>query len=99
MAGEDLYEQAVAGERAFLERLGGGLVEDAWPARAGALLALCRDEACRGKNAKVRADGVPVQTDACSKLTGVKGRLASCKASRIRTRLGSLRARWSSVPS
>jgi hypothetical protein len=54
-------------------RRGRGLVEDAWPARAGALLASCRDEACLGKDAKVRADGVPVQTDARSKLTGVEG--------------------------
>jgi hypothetical protein len=52
-----------------------GLVEDAWPARAGALLASCRDEACLGKDAKVRADRVPVQTDARSKLTGVEGSL------------------------
>ena len=75
MAGEDLRKQAIAGERAFVERLGRGLVEDAWPARAGALLAPCRDEACLGKDAKVRADGVEVQTDARSKLTDVEGRL------------------------
>src|SRR3990170_4174930 len=65
----------MAGERARVERLRRGLVEDPRPARAGALLASCRDEACLGKDAKVRADGVPVQTDARSKLTGVEGRL------------------------
>jgi hypothetical protein len=75
VAGEDLRKQAMAGERACFERRGRGLVEDAWPARAGTLLASCRDEACLGKDAKVRADGVPVQTDARSKLTGVEGSL------------------------
>jgi hypothetical protein len=72
VAGEDLRKEAMAGERACVERLGSGLVEDAWPARAGALLASCRDEACLGKDAKMRADGVPVQTDARSKLTCVE---------------------------
>ena len=73
MAGQDLRKQAMAGERACVERRGRGLVEDARPARAGALLSSCRDEACLGQDAKVRADGVPVQTDARSKLTGVEG--------------------------
>jgi hypothetical protein len=75
VAGKDLRKEAMAGERACVEGRGRGLVEDAWPARAVALLALCRDEARLGKDAKVRADGVPVQTDARSKLTGVEGRL------------------------
>jgi hypothetical protein len=75
VAGEDLRKEAMAGERACVERLGRGFVEDAWSARAGALLASCRDEAGLGKDAKVRADGVPVQTDARSKLTRVEGSL------------------------
>ena len=75
-AGEDLRKEAIAGERACVERLGRGLVEDARPARAGALLASCRDEACLGEDAKVRTDGVHVQTDARSKLTGVERRLS-----------------------
>jgi hypothetical protein len=75
VAGEDLRKQAVAGERGCFGRCSRGLVEDAWPARAGALLASWRDEACLGKDAKVRADRVPVQTNACSKLTGVEGSL------------------------
>ena len=65
----------MAGELAVVERLGHGLIEDAWPAWAGALLSSCRDEACLGKDAKVRADGIPVQADARSKLTGVEGSL------------------------
>jgi hypothetical protein len=75
VAGKDLRKEAMAGERACVEWRGRGLVEHAWPARAGALLASCRDEACLGKYAKVRADGVRVQTDARSKLTGVEGSL------------------------
>jgi hypothetical protein len=75
VADEDLRKEAMAGERAGVERRGGGLVEDARPARAGALLASGRDEACLGKDAKVRADGVPVQTDARSELTGIEGSL------------------------
>jgi hypothetical protein len=75
-AGEDLGEEAVAGERAFVGRLGGGLVEDARPARAGALLRSCRDEACLSQDAKVRAGGVRVQTDARSERTGIERRLS-----------------------
>src|SRR5262249_53730109 len=75
-AGEDLREQAIAGGRGCVERLGRGLVEDAWPARAAALLASCRDEACLGEDVKVGADGVHVQADARSKLTGVERRLS-----------------------
>src|SRR5207247_782869 len=71
-AGEDLGEEPVAGERAFVGRLGRGLVEDARSARAGALLRLCRDEACLGQDAKVRAGGVRVQTDARSERTGIE---------------------------
>jgi hypothetical protein len=52
------------------------LVEDARPARAGARLASCRDEACLGKDPKVRTDGVDVQTDARSQLAGVERRLS-----------------------
>ena len=72
MAGKDLRKEAMARERASVEGRGHGLVEDAWPARAGALLALSRDEACLGKDAKVGADGVHVQTYARSKLTCVE---------------------------
>jgi len=73
VAGEDLYKEAIAGERARVGWLGRRLVEDARPARSGALFASSGDEACLGKDAKVRADGVQVQTDARSKLTGVEG--------------------------
>ena len=54
MAGEDLRKEAIAGERARVERLGRGLVEDARPARSCALFASSGDEACLGKDAKVR---------------------------------------------
>jgi hypothetical protein len=76
VAGEDLRKQAIAGERAFVEGLGRGLVEDARPARAGALLASCRHEACLGEDPEVRTDGVHVQPDARSKLTGIERRLS-----------------------
>src|SRR5712691_8681120 len=75
-AGEDLRKEAIAGERAFVGRLGRGLVEDARPARPGALLASCRDEACLGQDAKVRPDGVEVQTDARAERTGIERRLS-----------------------
>jgi hypothetical protein len=76
VAGEDLRQQAVAGERALVERLGHGLVEEARPARAGALLVSCRHKPCLGKDTKVRTDGVQVQTDTRCQLTGIDRRLS-----------------------
>src|SRR5438093_8982519 len=76
MAGEDLRQQAVAGKRALVERLGRGLIEDARPAGSGGLLASCRHEACLVEDAEVRADGVQVQTDARCELTGGDRRLS-----------------------
>src|SRR6266566_5694684 len=75
-ASEDLREQSIAGQCGCVASLSRGLVEDAWPPRAGALLASCRDEACLGEDPEVRADGVHVQPDARSKLTGVDWRLS-----------------------
>jgi hypothetical protein len=98
VAGEDLRKEAMAGERAVVERLGRGLVEDARPALSGALFASCRDEACLGKDAKVRANGVPVQTDARSKLTGVEGCLGLLQDFEDPRAAWVAQCRWSSVP-
>src|SRR2546428_6932836 len=74
-AGEDLGKQAIAGERAVVERLGRGLVEDARPARAGALLASCRDEACLRQDAQGGTDRGQGQTDPAAQPTGIEWRL------------------------
>src|SRR5207245_567836 len=67
---------AIADERVFVGWLGCGLVEEAWPARAAALFASCRHEACPGKNAEVQADGVHVQADLSCEFGCVEGRVS-----------------------
>jgi hypothetical protein len=79
LAGEDLGEEPVAGERLLVGGLGDGMVEEAWPAGAAALLASCRHESCLGEKAQVQTNGVSVQTGPAGKLTGIKRRLGLLK--------------------
>jgi hypothetical protein len=72
VAGKNLGKQAIACESARVERVGGGLVKNARPARTCALLAACRDETCLGEDTEVHTGGIHVQADASGQLTHVE---------------------------
>ena len=72
--------------------------------RAGALLASCRDEACLGKDAKVRADGVPCAARRAFQAHGRRGeprlpvRLRGSARGLGRSELGGIPCRVEQLP-